>query len=312
MSGASPFTTTIPAQPNGTVVAYYISLTDNFGNESAVTPMAANLSPINNANLPYFIMVGFEKIEEEDFDANFGFWQTGGVDDNATTGMWEIGSPIASYGDANDLSTICQTGAQHTQGGFQCAFTQNASSINDGLGSNDVDGGHTTLYSPYYDLSSYENPAFSYYRWYTNSPYSGANPGADWWQVMITDDGVNWQYVENNMSSDISWRKFAFRVSDYVALTSNVQLKFIASDSIRLGQNLDGGSLIEAAVDDLVLYEGQETSTSINNVLATKPKLIKVTDLLGKQVDPRNVIDNATLLYIYDNGSVERRKVTID
>jgi hypothetical protein len=226
--------------------------------------------------------------------------------------MWEIGSPIASYGDANDLSTICQTGAQHTQGGFQCAFTQNASSINDGLGSNDVDAGHTTLYSPYYDLSSYENPAFSYYRWYTNSPYSGANPGADWWQVMITDDGVNWQYVENNMSSDISWRKFAFRVSDYVALTSNVQLKFIASDSIRLGQNLDGGSLIEAAVDDLVLYEGQETSTSINNVLATKPKLIKVTDLLGKQVDPRNVIDNATLLYIYDNGSVERRKATID
>jgi hypothetical protein len=56
---------------------------------------------------------------------------------------------------------------------------------------------------------------------------------------MITDDGVNWQYIENNMSSDISWRKFAFRVSDYVNLTSNVQLKFMASDSIRLGQNLD-------------------------------------------------------------------------
>ena len=242
-------------------------------NESAVTPIAANLTPINNANLPYFIMVGFEMIEEEDFDANFGFWQTGGVDDNATTGMWEIGAPIASYGDPNDLSTICQTDAQHTQGGFQCAFTGNASSVNDGLGTNDVDGGHTTLYSPYYDLSSNTNPAFSYYRWYTNSPYSGANPGADWWQVMITDDGVNWQFVENNMSADISWRKFAFRVNDYVSLTNNVQLKFIASDSIRLGQYLDGGSLIEAAVDDLVLYEGQETSTSINNVLATKPKL---------------------------------------
>ena len=77
MSGTSPFTTTIPAQPNGTVVAYYISLTDNFGNESGVTPPAANLTPINNANLPYFIMVGFEKVDEEDFDANFGFWQTG-------------------------------------------------------------------------------------------------------------------------------------------------------------------------------------------------------------------------------------------
>ena len=77
MSGTSSFTTTIPAQPNGTVVAYYISLTDNYGNESGVTPVAANLAPINNANLPYFILVGYELSEEEDFDFSFGFWQTG-------------------------------------------------------------------------------------------------------------------------------------------------------------------------------------------------------------------------------------------
>ena len=60
------------------------------------------------------------------------------------------------------------------------------------------------------------------------------------------------------LGSDLSWRKFAFRVNDYVSLSNNVQLKFIASDSIRLGQNLDGGSLIEAAVDDLVLYEAEK------------------------------------------------------
>ena len=309
MSGVSSFSATIPAQPAGTVIAYYLSLTDNFGNESAVTPMAANLSPINNANLPYFIMVGYEVVEQEDFDANFGFWQTGAFDDNATTGMWEIGAPIASYGDPNDPSTICQTDAQHTPGGFQCAFTGNASSVNDGLGTNDVDGGHTTLLSPYYDLSGFSNPAFSYYRWYTNSPYSGANPGADWWQVLITDDGVNWQYVENNMSSDISWRKFAFRVSDYVNLTSNIQLKFIASDSIRLGQNLDGGSLIEAAVDDLVLYEGQGPFNTVNNIDFLQSDLVKITDLLGRNIDPINIRDHDVLLYIYDNGSVFRRCV---
>ena len=114
MTGTSSFTATIPAQPNGTVVAYYISLTDNFGNESAVTPVAANLTPINNANLPYFILVGFEVTDEEDFDANQSFWQTGGPGDNATTGMWEIGIPIASYGDPQDFSTICQTGTQNT------------------------------------------------------------------------------------------------------------------------------------------------------------------------------------------------------
>ena len=310
MSGTSSYTTTIPAQPNGTVVAYYISLTDNYGNESAVTPVAGNLTPINNANLPYFILVGYELSEEEDFDFSFGFWQTGATNDNATTGMWEIGSPIGSFADPSDPSTICQTDAQHTPGGFQCAFTGNAASVNDGLGTNDVDGGHTTLLSPYYDLTSYTNPAFSYFRWYTNSPASGANPGADWWQVLITDNGVDWHYVENNKSSDISWRKFTFRITDYVNLTNNVQLKFIASDSLHLGQNLDGGSLIEAAVDDLMLYEALGNSTSINEGSALEPKLIKITDLLGREVDPTKVIDKTSLIYIYDDGNVVKSIIT--
>tara|TARA_B100001758_G_C18416520_1_gene620348 strand:- start:5242 stop:8124 length:2883 start_codon:yes stop_codon:yes gene_type:complete len=311
MSGASSFSTTIPSQPNGTVIAYYISLSDNYGNESGVTPIASNLTPLNNANLPYFIMVGYELMEEEDFDNNFTFWQTGGPGDNATTGIWEIGSPIASYGDPNDPSSICQTDAQHTPGGFQCAFTGNASSVNDGLGTNDVDAGHTTLYSPYYNLSSYDNPAFSYYRWYTNSPASGANPGADWWQVMITDDGVNWKYVENNMSSDISWRKFAFRVADYVSLTNDVQLKFIASDSLRIGQYLDGGSLVEAAVDDLMLYEAKSSVSNITDHSVLNQEIIKITDLLGRNVQYIDIAEHTTLFYIYSDGRVEKR-VMID
>jgi Zn-dependent metalloprotease len=302
MSGTSSFSTTIPAQPNGTVIAYYISLSDNYGNESGITPMAANLNPIKNANLPYFIMVGYDLMEEEDFDFSTGFWQTGDVDDNATTGLWEIGSPVGSYTDNGDP---VQTDQQHTNGGSQCLYTGNAPSSSDGIGTNDVDGGHTTVFSPSYDLSSYVKPAFSYWRWFTNN--TGANPGADWWQVMITDDGVNWHYVENNKSSDNSWRKFVFRVSDYVGLTSNVQLRFIASDSLRPGQNLDGGSLIEAAIDDLMLYEAQSGNTSINDALVTKPRLIKVTDILGKEINIKTVAKHTTLFYIYDDGSVEKR-----
>ena len=86
---------TISGQPDGTVIAYYISLTDIYGYQSAITPMAANISPVNNANVPYFILVGYNLVAEEDFDFNVGFWQTGDPGDLATTGMWEIGSPIA-------------------------------------------------------------------------------------------------------------------------------------------------------------------------------------------------------------------------
>lgn len=297
----------IPSQSDGTVIAYYISLTDINGYDAGILPIAANITPINNANLPYFTLVGYELIAEEDFDVNFGNgWQTGDVSDNATTGMWEIGTPTASYDDPINFSGIVQTGTQHTLNGSKCAYTGNAPSYMDGIGTNDVDGGHTTLLSSYFDLTNYSNPAFSYYRWYTNSPAGGANPGADWWQVLITDDGVNWHYVENNMSSDINWRKFAFRAKDYINLTNLVQLKFIASDSIRLGQNLDGGSLIEAAIDDLYLYESLN-STSINEVNVLQPKLIKITDLLGREVNPKTIIEKTTLLYIYDDGKVEKK-----
>ena len=305
-SNGNNFTATIPAQSEGNIVAYYISLTDNYGFESGITPQEANFTPIKDANLPYFIMVGYELFEEEDFDFNVGFWQTGDPLDNATTGMWEIGAPIGSYDDPNNLSGMVQPAFQHTPNGYACAFTQNASSVNDGIGANDVDAGHTTLYSPYYNLSNYINPAFTYWRWYTNNPPGGANPGADWWQVMITDDGVNWVYVENTLSADISWRRNAFRVKDYVNLTSSVRLKFIASDSIRPGQNLDGGSLIEAAVDDLYLYESLNSSTSTDlSINAIKPKLIRVTDYLGREVNINNKLEN--LIYYYNDGSVKKR-----
>ena len=107
-------------------------------------------------------------------------------------------------------------------------------------------------------------------------------------------------------SSDISWRKFAFRVNDYVNLTNNVQLKFIASDSLRLGQNLDGGSLVEAAVDDLILYEVASTTTSIDNLKGIKPDLVKITDLLGRVVNVDEMVDKTTLLYIYSDGTIEK------
>ena len=299
----------IPAQSDGNIIAYYISITDIYGYQSGIKPMAANLTPLNNANLPYYILVGYNLISTEDFDFSSGFWQTGDPADLATTGMWEIGPPTASYDDPQQFTGIVQTGSQHTPGGFSCAFTQNASSAFAGIGDSDVDDGHTTLYSPFYDLSTYINPAFSYYRWYTNSPPSGANPNADWWQVLISDDGVTWHYVENNKNGEINWRKHAFRAKDYISLTNSVQLKFIASDSLRPGQNLDGGSLVEAAVDDLVLYDAQNSPTDINNVYSTKPKLIKIVDLLGRNIDVNKLdynIDNV-LLYIYDNGLVKKK-----
>ena len=262
-TGGSNYSATIPSQPEGTVIAYFLGMLDLNQELSGVQPIgAAEPDP----NVPYYILVGYALEGTEDLDNNsqVGNWIPGQPGDNNTTGTWEIAIPIASLSTV-DNSEI-QPGDQHTPGGELCFVTGNSTNTAS-PGDNDVDGGRTTLQSGPIDLSSYVNPTFTYFRWYTNSPSGGANPGADWWQVQITNDNQTWVPVENTASSDRSWRRVAFRVQDYVTPNATVRIRMIASDSTRVGQYLDGGSLIEAAIDDIQLWENNgnigigETST---------------------------------------------------
>lgn len=251
------FSYLIPGVPAGTVVEYYLDIVDAFGGTSATTPVASNKTI--NGNLPHYILVGVEPILINDLDeySELGYWDMDLPTDNATTGIWEEAIPVGSMGDVNDASTVVAPLQDHTQGLYGFAYVTGLSSqLGAAIGENDVDGGHTTLISSVIDLTPYQNPVISYWRWYANAPASGANPASDWWQVEITNDGGNtWQYLENTSQQDISWRRKAFRVADIFEPTELFQMRFIASDSTTVGEYLDGGSLVEAALDDIVLYD---------------------------------------------------------
>lgn len=253
--GGSAYETTIPAQAEGTVVRYYLAVQDIFGQLSAVQPIGCDLA---DPNIPYFTLVGFALAETQDFDnnTNWGDWTGGAPDDNNGTGTWALEIPIGSF---TTGGIIVQTDEQHTPGGELCWVTGNNAGPGDSPGTDDVDDGKTTLYCAPMDLSAYQNPTITFWRWYTNNPPTGANPGADWWYAQVTNDGTNWEFVENTMTSDKSWRRFAFRVADYLTPNSTVQFRFIASDSTHIGQDLDGGSLIEAAIDDIQLWDNAGT-----------------------------------------------------
>ena len=243
----------IPAQPQGTIIEYYFKVGDTNGCGSVTLPFKADLDV--EPNLPYFALVGFEMIEFEDFDNEFGSWEVDpfGTDD-ATTGIWDVNTPISSV-DANGYEI--QTGEDHTEGpGNLCAFTGNAGAF-DGPGTNDVDGGMTTIRSPYFDLTDYTDPVFTYYRRYSNASPTSANPANDVWEVFITDNGTDWVRVERTHTEDNSWRRNTVRVTDYVDITDEVAFIFIAEDSVRADDpsGFSGGSLVEAAVDDLFLYD---------------------------------------------------------
>lgn len=258
-SGAINYRANLGPIPEGTVVDYFFVVTDAFGTEVVSDPIEANTA--NDPNLPYFLTVGFEQQELEDFDVQFGAWSIDPFgDDNATTGAWEIDAPIPTFDNANNIVQTNQDRTPNNSGNL-CAFTGNAAG--GAMGTNDVDRGKTTLLSPEFDLTNAEKPAFSYWRWFINDPAGGANPGNDPWQVFISDDGLNWVRVERTFTADRSWRQNVILVEDFVQKTSTVSLMFVAQDSLIPGTNLDGGSIVEAAVDDLALLDLQGTATHV-------------------------------------------------
>ncbi|MGE4631745.1 MAG: hypothetical protein AAEJ47_01785, partial [Planctomycetota bacterium] len=171
--------------------------------------------------------------DDTDFEQSAG-WTVGSPND-ATTGTWERGDP---------LGTNAQPGDDHTAAGTQCWFTGQGTAGGSN-GQNDVDNGSTTLYSAVMDMSGASNPQISYFRWYSNE--TGGSNNADIFEIEISDDASSWVNVETigpaGAGTSGGWIEHSFLVSDFVLLSSSVQVRFIASD-------LGGGSIIEAAIDD--------------------------------------------------------------
>ncbi len=176
-----------------------------------------------------------------DLEVAQGF-AVGDVDDTATTGVWIRVDPVGTDAQPED---------DHTSAPGTMCYVTGQGAVGGGLGANDVDGGKTTLFSPALDLAGAGEPWIGYWRWYSND--TGSEPNTDTLMIDISNDGGgSWSNVETvgptGPGSSGGWFFHSFRVSDVVSPTASVVLRFVASD-------LGGGSLVEAAVDDLVLVD---------------------------------------------------------
>jgi len=246
-TSGSTYNFTIPGQPNGSLIHYYFLVEDIFGSKEVSFPFLANAPLANERNLPFSILVGFNKVLEENLDTQVGNWEVDvfGTDD-ALFGTWTLGSPIGTkIGNMQVQTDLDHTPNSNTN---MCYFT--------GQGSN-VDLGTTTLYSPILDLSSFPVPAIEYWRWFSNN--ATTNGYQDFIHVQITNDLINWVDVELTKANANQWRKKVFRVSDHVAPSSTMRIRWIAADSLDRNVFNFGLSTVEVAVDDLKVY-----NTSIN------------------------------------------------
>lgn len=194
--------------------------------------------PAGGASAPFVAAVGEEvEVWFDDFTSDTG-WSVGAPGDLATTGVWERAEPQATAaqpGAAFSLPTCWVTGA----------------SAGSGQGDFDVDGGATTLVSPVFDLSGTTDPVIVYQRWYSNT--TGAAPGADTLRVELSNNGGStWSLAESvgpsGRGTNGGWFESSVRVSDILTPTSQVRVRFVASD-------LGSGSIVEAAIDDVRIVD---------------------------------------------------------
>ena len=222
-TGAAPLQLLLdPSTPVGEVVKFTVTITE--GGRAEV--------------LDGELTVGVRVVAAYDFEAAGNQGWTIGSPNNATTGEWTRADPIGTAAQPeNDNSP---------SPGTRCWFTGQGS-LGGGLGENDVDGGSTALFSPLFDLDGSATATLRYVRWYSND--EGASPGADVFNVDLSDDGgVSWTSAEvvgpTGAGTTGGWIEASVDIGAYVALSDQVRVRFVASD-------LGSGSIVEAAVDDV-------------------------------------------------------------
>ena len=166
----------------------------------------------------------------DDFEADLGW--TVESDPSLTDGAWERGIPADDGTGGDPLFDYDGSGS--------CYLTANR------LGNSDVDGGPTWLISPTFDMSGMAGPVIRYARWFScDDPIP---PAQDFFVVELSDDnGATWVLAEMVPDFD-GWEMHDVYVADFVDLTDQVKIRFVASDN-------PNNSLTEAGVDAFEIFD---------------------------------------------------------
>jgi len=266
------YTATLPARTEGKIVDYYFAVYDTFNYRNVTFPEGYRHNvAFTQVTIPYQYAVAVGKSYGFDFETPLSGWTIANVTgDNATAGKWTQAEPIGSWVYPGSQQLASQPDFDHTfgDGGTgKCLVTANAASVNSQVNSADVDGGKTTVMTQVLDITGMTEPILEYYRWFSNN--RGGAGGEDSWVVQAKDvNGTTWINLENTRKADQNWRRklVAIRKLSVFANSSQIQVRFIATDAG------SGGSVVEAAVDDLYIYDLQSALSAGND-----PKTFKAS-----------------------------------
>ena len=169
---------------------------------------------------------------DDDFETDQGW--TVEDDPSLTDGSWDRGVPV------EETDPDRQPPDADYDGSGQCYLTDNVA------GNSDVDGGPTMLISPTMDMGGMSDPVLSYSRWWYNDDLDD-----DPFDVEISnDDGQTWFLIERVTNTLGGWVAREVHVTDYVALTAEMKIRFSAADFG--ASSIDEGGVDAIRIRDVV------------------------------------------------------------
>jgi subtilisin family serine protease len=234
----------IPGQPANTEIKYSFIVSDGLDYYTQLPEAAPD---------EYFtLLITQEYYMTEAEDPGDAEWQLGVTGDGASSGLWVRADPVGT--DYNGLNV--QPENDHTIApGVACFVTGNANA-GDGAGTQDVDGGCTTLQSPVFNLAEVDRAVVKYWCWYGEG---GLSTDDDFVVEVSNNNGASWVEFDRIVGNANSWNQVSVELNTLedgtFALTDQIVLRFMACD-------LNTGGLVEAAIDDFSIetFNGEDTS----------------------------------------------------
>jgi hypothetical protein len=215
----------IPAPPGGGKVEYTLSISD----ASGLTGVAPD------GPRAYRFYVGtLSTIFADDFEIDRGWTSV----TNATTGRWMRVDPHGT----SDSGFEFQTEDDHTADPGVMCYVTGDTTAGAAIGAADVDGGCVYLTSPLIDLSGLTNAHLSFWRWFTEETSFDDSLVVD----LSSDNGATWKRILVQPRTENFWKNESFDLGSLIPLTAQFRMRIWTCD-------LNGGSLTEAALDDVLL-----------------------------------------------------------
>jgi len=226
--GKSQFEATLPAGDCATALEFFISVTLTGGGGIFTDPPTGWYSVT--------VGEGTEILFRDEIEDDVSNWT---ISDSSrlTTGTWEQADPNGTI--YNSQMAAPEDDATGGSQNVMCFVTQNGD-VGGSAGTDDVDGGSTTLVSPLLDVEGTDG-IISYSRWFFDSQTPDTLK-----TYVSNDNGKSWSFVHETADTGSEWETTQFTIGSFVEPTNQVRVAFVAEDT-------DPPSIVEAGIDNFQL-----------------------------------------------------------